>query len=119
MEGAAHGIHAVLKALMSSKTPEDALMEYVRTLEVDLAEAKDITLFIFALRTFFCWHDAPKLLDTPKGVAKIREAWIIQNDETYTKWLASGEDNTETLKWAKWTFQAKMTILDEFLQVKN
>jgi hypothetical protein len=116
MEAATHGVHAVLNALELETDVETALLKFVRQLEADYAAAQDITLFVFAVRTFFVWHRAPELGEKPEAVSRIREAWVRQNEEIYTQWLSSMEDNPESLKWAKWTFQAKMSIFAEFLE---
>ena len=42
--------------------------------------------------------------------------WLDENEETYTKWLTSVNDDHERLKWYKWTFQAKNSILNEFIR---
>ncbi len=119
MEGAAHGIVTVLTALEKEPTVESALIRYVQVLETTYAKSQDIALFVFALRSFFCWHRAPELIEEPGAVARIREVWVEQNEISYTKWLASMEDNPEGLKWAKWTFQAKTSILTEFLEAQK
>ncbi len=102
MEGAAHAIVTVLATLEKEPRVESALLGYVQALETAYAKSQDIALFVFALRSFF-----------------IREAWVEQNEMSYTKWLASMEDNPEGLKWAKWTFQAKTSILTEFLEAQK
>jgi hypothetical protein len=119
MDTAAHGIASVLTSLENEKTVEAALTSYVQALETAYAGVQDIALFVFALRAFFCWHRAPELAREAGAVARIREAWIEQNEMAYTKWLASMEDNPEGLKWAKWTFQAKTSILTEFLEAQK
>lgn len=119
MEGAAQGITAVLAALENEKTVEAALLGYVQALETAYAKVQDIALFVFAVRTFFCWHRAPDLIEEPGAIARIREVWVEQNEMAYTRWLASMEDNPEGLKWAKWTFQAKTSILTEFLEAQK
>lgn len=104
----------MLEALIEESSVERALLKFTLQLESDYADTQDITLFVFALRAFFCWHRAPELLVNPETVKKVQEAWIAQNDGIYTEWLASSEDDPELLKWSKWTFQAKMSILNEF-----
>ncbi len=115
MEQASQGIHAVLSAFTEEGSVEKALLNYVARLELDYADVQDITLFVFALRSFFCWHRAEELKEAPEAVARVREKWITQNDRIYTDWLSSVEDDPSLLRWAKWTFQAKNTILSEFL----
>lgn len=116
MEQASQGIHTVLSAFTEEASVESALLRYVAQLERDYADVQDIVLFVFALRSFFCWHRAEELKENPDAIARIRERWIGQNDRIYTDWLSSIEDDPSLLKWAKWTFQAKNTILSEFLE---
>jgi hypothetical protein len=116
MEDAARGIYAVMAALEEAPTVEAALVGYVQAMETAYAESKDIALFVFAVRTFFCWHRAADLTEEAGAIERIREVWVEQNENAYTKWLASMEDNPDGLKWAKWTFQAKTSILTEFLE---
>jgi hypothetical protein len=52
-------------------------------------------------------------------VARIQTAWLEENDATYNKWLASFNDDQEVLKWSKWTFQAKTSLLTEFVKAKE
>jgi hypothetical protein len=49
----------------------------------------------------------------------IRETWFQENEKTYTLWLAMNQDDTNPLMWAKWTFQAKNSIFDEWLESKR
>lgn len=114
MEDASRGIKHMLEALTEEPSVEKALLKFALQLESDYADTQDITLFVFALRAFFCWHRAPELLVNPETAKKVREAWISQNDGIYTEWLASSEDDPELLKWSKWTFQAKMSILNDY-----
>lgn len=115
MEAATRGIWSAMQAFTQKEgAPEEALLGFVRQLELDCAAAKDITLFVFGVRCFFCWHQAPAIAKDPAAIAKIRAVWMDQNDGVYTEWLASCEDDPGFLKWAKWTFQAKNAILDEF-----
>ncbi len=118
MNEASAGIRAVLTALERADSAEAALLKFVKQLEFDYAESHDITLFVFALRSFFCWHRASEFLKSPEAVARVREAWIKQNDMIYTAWLSSAEDDPELLKWSKWTFQAKLSILKDALEGK-
>jgi hypothetical protein len=113
MEAASRGIKLMLEALTEEASVEKALLKFTLQLESDYADTQDIALFVFALRSFFCWHRAPEL--TSESAKKVQEAWIAQNEGIYTEWLASAEDDPELLKWSKWTFQAKMSILKEFL----
>jgi hypothetical protein len=116
MEAASRGIRAVLEFFTEEGQVDEALIKYVKQLEKDYEEVQDITLFIFAVRSFFCWHRAPELLQNPALVANIRRVWFEQNDTMYTRWLSSANDEHEDLKWSKWTFQAKNSILNEFLK---
>jgi hypothetical protein len=116
MEAASKGVRTFLQTLSEISTAEDALVALVRQLEHDYHEVQDIALFIFALRSFFCWHRAPELLEGPKTIENIRHIWLVDNDTSYTKWLSSHEDDHEFLKWSKWTFQAKNAILSEFVE---
>ena len=115
MEAASRGAKYILEAFTEEGAVEKALLRFTLQLELDYADTQDITLFVFALRSFFCWHRAPELLERPGLVARIQQSWIQQNEETYAHWLSSAEDDPEGLKWSKWTFQAKMSILKEFV----
>ncbi len=116
MEAASRGARDMLRGFIRASNPETALLKFVRQLEDDYAESQDIALFIFAMRSFFCWPDAVAIAEHPESVERIQGAWLIQNEEDYTRWLVSAEDNPERLKWAKWTFQAKTSILSEFVK---
>jgi hypothetical protein len=116
MDGATAAVRIVLSELETRSCVGEALELFVKQCEADYKEAQDIALFIFALRCFFSWHRAPELRQNHDVVNAIREKWISQNEAAYTNWLASAEDNPEGLKWAKWTFQAKMSLLKEFLE---
>jgi hypothetical protein len=113
MEAASRGIKQMLEALTEESSVERALLKFTLQLESDYADTQDIALFVFALRSFFCWHRAPEL--APESAKKVQDAWITQNEGIYAEWLSSSEDDPELLKWSKWTFQAKMSILKEFL----
>jgi hypothetical protein len=115
MEAASRSMRVALETFTLVNAVDEALMNFVRQLEIDYEKVQDITLFIFALRSFFCWHRANELLVDSVAVKRIRHAWLEQNENTYTRWLTSANDNHERLKWAKWTFQAKNSILNEFL----
>jgi hypothetical protein len=114
MNTASRAVRSVLETFSEEPVVEEALMKFVRQLEDDYVDVQDINLFIFALRTFFCWHRASELLDQPDIIPRIQRTWLDQNDQIYTKWLTSVNDDHEGLKWFKWTFQAKNTILKEF-----
>jgi hypothetical protein len=115
MEAASSGIKYMLEALTEEASVERALLKFTLQLESDYADTQDITLFVFALRAFFCWHRAPELAAAPESVKRVQDAWIAQNEGIYAEWLASSEDDPELLKWSKWTFQAKMSLFKEFL----
>lgn len=116
MEAASRGAKYMLEAFTEESSVEHALLRFTLQLEADYADTQDIALFVFALRSFFCWHRAPELASAPDAVNRIQAAWITQNDGIYSNWLASAEDDPELLKWSKWTFQAKMSILNEYLE---
>lgn len=117
MEAAAKAFQTILAAFPETddSSVEDTLLEFVRQLEVSYAETFDIVTFIFALRSFFCWPPTEELLRDPATTQRIEDIWVEQNDRAYTEWLASMNDDLRPLKWAKWTFQAKMSILKEFI----
>jgi hypothetical protein len=112
MEAASKGVKDLLRAI-SAESPSVALLTYSRQLEYDHVD--DIDLFIFGIRTFFCLPQAADLRKDTEAVELIRSEWIKQNDQTYNDWLSSTDDAHHSLKWEKWTFQAKNMILDEFL----
>jgi len=112
METASKGIKHLLKAI-ATDGPAVTLLTYSRQLQDDHVE--DIELFIFGIRAFFCAPHAADLRKDAEAVEFIRSEWMKQNDEAYNDWLASTDDAHHSLKWEKWTFQAKNMILDEFL----
>ena len=118
MEAASRSMRVALESFSTVANVDDALLDFVRQLETDYEEVQDIGLFIFALRSFFCWHRANELLADKAAVKRVRMTWLEQNEGSYTRWLTSINDSHEKLKWAKWTFQAKNSILNEFLQQK-
>lgn len=119
MEKATVAIHQVLTAFTEKENVADALIEFVKQLETDLAKSQDIVLFIFAMRSFFCWHRAEELALNKKEVGRVKELWMEQNDSAYSRWLSSREDQSEQLKWEKWTFQAKISLLAEFVAAQG
>ena len=119
MDVAAKAGKILLETLAEESKVDEALLKFVRQLESDYKAAQDITTFIFALRSFFCWHRATELLDSPATAKHVRDVWIEENDVAYTKWLVSANDDHELLKWLKWTFQAKNTILSEFIKTNQ
>jgi hypothetical protein len=98
---------------------EDVLRKYVKHLEEQYAPNKEITLFIFALRCFFSWHRMEGFEQNVVAHKSIRDAWFEQNEGTYTHWLTTNQDDTNILMWAKWTFQAKNSIFDEWIESKS
>lgn len=119
MEAASNGVRVFLSVLTDEMDVAEALVKFARQMEEDYAEVQDISLFIFAIRSFFCWHRVEEFHKSPDKATKVRTAWLQENDSRYTKWLASTDDNHEDLKWAKWTFQAKNSIFTEFLEKSN
>jgi hypothetical protein len=113
MEAASNGVRVFLSVLSEEHDVGDALVKLTRQLEEDYAEAQDITLYIFALRSFFCWHRIYELVGSAEKVNIVRAIWLSDNDAKYNNWLSSTDDTHEELKWAKWTFQAKNSILSE------
>jgi hypothetical protein len=109
-------IYSIFKEIDDYTSVSDALIHYTRRLEREYSISQDIVLFIFGFRIFFCWHRAEELLDSPDDIRKIEAAWIEQNDDIYTEWLSSPDDRADSIRWEKWTFQAKTTIFNEFLQ---
>jgi hypothetical protein len=97
----------------------DELMRYVRALEDSFAESMDIEAFIMGVRCFFSWHGIEGFDKKPKEHERVQAAWYTQNEGVYTKWLESGQDDTKQLMWAKWTFQAKTSIFEEWLHIRN
>jgi hypothetical protein len=118
MEAASNGVRVLLSVLSDEQDVGGSLVKFTRQLEEDYAEVQDITLYIFALRCFFCWHRIHELTDCPEKVNAVRAAWIEDNDASYTRWLSSANDSHDQLKWAKWVFQAKNSILTENLVKK-
>jgi len=119
MESASKAIRIVLESFSEEPTVDEALLKFVKQLENDYEDVQDITLFIFAIRSFFCWHRAAELVENPALIKRVRQAWLEQNDTTYTRWLSSANDDHELLKWSKWTFQAKSSLLNEFIDTNK
>ncbi len=116
MEAAAKAFQTILAAFPEEDGPpiKGTLLAFVRQLEVSYAETYDIVAFIYALRCFFCWPPTEELMRDSITIEEVRDTWVGQNDKAYSDWLASMNDDLRPLKWAKWTFQAKMSILNEF-----
>ena len=115
MEAASNGVRVVFNVLVEEANTVEALLKFSRQMEEDYLESQDIHLFIFAIRSFFCLDRAEELR-TPEKAAAIRAKWIAESDAKYMIWLSSANDEHESLKWAKWTFQAKNSILNDFLE---
>ena len=116
MESASKGIKEVLSGFEASSSVDDALIFYVKHLEQDYRTSQDIVLFVFAVQCFFCWHRAPELLESPETVERVKAIWAADNEKMYIGWLSSSKDDHQDLKWAKWTYQAKNSILQEFIK---
>jgi hypothetical protein len=119
MEAAARAFQTALAAFPEEEGADvaETLLQFVKQLEQTYGEAYDIVTFIYALRCFLCWPPAEELLRDPATIAAIEAAWVAQNDSAYMGWLSSMNDDLRPLKWAKWTFQAKMSILREFAEM--
>jgi hypothetical protein len=115
MEAASKASRILLESFSDTSKVDEALLLFTRQLEIDYEDTQDIAVFIFGLRAFFCWPRAAELIEDPQLVARVRQAWLEQNDQVYTKWLSSANDDHEILKWSKWTFQAKNSLLTDFL----
>ena len=115
MEVASRSIRSVLEAFSEEQSAEEALLKFARQLEEDYEASQDIEVYIFGLRSFFCWPRALEILEKPDIVPRIEGIWLEENDAIYNKWLASSNDDQEMLKWSKWTFQAKTTLLMDFV----
>jgi hypothetical protein len=79
----------------------------------------DIEAFIMGVRCFFSWHGIDGFDKKTAEHLRIQSIWYSQNEQVYTKWLESGQDDTKILLWAKWTFQAKSSIFDEWLHTRR
>ena len=114
MEQAVPAVHTLLSSFPATEPVGEVLLRYVKQLEKDLATSQDIVLFIFAVRCFFCWHRSGELAADKKEMDRVKQIWLDQNDTAYSRWLSSREDQADLLKWEKWTFQAKISLLAEF-----
>jgi hypothetical protein len=115
MEAASNGVRVLFNVLLEETDIAESLLKFSRQMEEDYMEEQDIALFVFAIRSFFCLERAEELRSAPEKLERIRATWMKDNDAKYSGWLTSIEDNHEPLKWFKWTFQAKNSILTEFL----
>ena len=118
MEAASNGVRVMFSVLLEEQDIAESLLKFSRQLEEDYLESQDIALFVFAIHSFFCLEKAEELRSAPEKVAHIRATWLAENDAKYSGWLSSIDDSHDPLKWAKWTFQAKNSILTEFLDRK-
>jgi len=116
MEAASKAVKDIYNALIEVNNPEKALILFSRQLQDDHFEDEDINVYVFGIRLFFCQAGSASLRTDTEAIARIRTEWIKQNDELYEKWLASTDDSHDSLKWEKWTFQAKNMVLDEFIE---
>jgi hypothetical protein len=114
----ASAVKTILASLDDNKPVVDVFLDYVYQLEEALYESADITAFIFGVRAFFAWHRADGFERDRKAQEIIREAWATENEKDYNRWLSSADDSTKHIMWSKWTFQAKSTILEEWLREK-
>ena len=115
MESACKGVSDLFASMSEVAEVDDILLRFTKQLEIDNSVTHNIALFIFALRSFFCWPKATALCGNTEAVKNVRNAWIQQNNRVYEEWLISYTDESDELRWEKWTFQAKNSILDEFL----
>jgi len=97
---------------------ENEIIRYVKSFEKAFEATMDIEAFIMGIRCLFSWHRLEEFENDTEAHHLILTAWFTQNEETYTKWLASGKDDTKVLMWAKWTFQAKSSIFEEWVYTK-
>jgi hypothetical protein len=114
MEAASKGVKDIFSAI-TNENPAIALLTFSRQVHED--HIGNIDLFIFGIRLFFCLPEAEEFRRDKELVEFVRAEWIKQNDDAYDDWLSSTDDAHHSLKWEKWTFQAKNAILDEYLGV--
>jgi hypothetical protein len=98
---------------------EKEIQRYIKSFESAFFQTMDIEAFIMGLKCLFSWHRLEEFDDDTEAHTRILTAWYKQNEETYTDWLSSGNDDTKTLMWAKWTFQAKNSIFEEWIQTRQ
>jgi len=98
---------------------EKEIIRYIKSFEKAFEASMDIEAFIMGVRCLFSWHKLEGFENDLEAHARIFEVWFKQNEDTYTKWLESGQDETKKLMWAKWTFQAKNSIFIEWIKIKN
>ena len=115
MDSASAGIARMFSLLTDATSVADTLIAFVKQTEMEYSEGEQIALFVYALRCFFCWPRASELCGNKEALDKIRSIWMQQNQLAYEDWLTSSMDESHSLRWEKWTFQAKNSLLDEFL----
>ena len=98
---------------------EKEIQRYIKSFESAFFQTMDIEAFIMGVKFLFSWHRLEEFDDDTEAHTRILTAWYKQNEETYTGWLSSGMDDTKTLMWAKWTFQAKNSIFEEWIQTRQ
>ena len=98
---------------------EKEIQRYIKDFENAFQDTMDIEAFIMGVKCLFSWHRMEEFEENTEAHLRILSRWYKQNEETYTKWLSSGKDDTKALMWAKWTFQAKNSIFDEWIQTRQ
>ena len=112
---------AAIRALINGfkeGSVENEIQRYVRDFEQAFFSTMDIEAFIMGVKCLFSWHRLEEFENDTEAHTRIFTAWYKQNEETYTTWLSSGKDDTKTLMWAKWTFQAKNSIFEEWVNTR-
>ena len=97
---------------------EKEIQRYIKSLESAFFQTMDIEAFVMGVKCLFSWHRLEEFENDTEAHTRILTAWYKQNEETYTGWLSSEKDDTKTLMWAKWTFQAKNSVFDEWIQTR-
>lgn len=98
---------------------EKEIQRYIKSFEIAFEESMDIEAFIMGVKCLFSWHRLEEFENNTEAHRRILTSWYKQNEEMYTSWLSSGKDDTKKLMWAKWTFQAKNSIFEEFIQTRQ
>jgi hypothetical protein len=98
---------------------EKEIQRYVLSFEKAFETTMDIEAFIMGIKCLFSWHRLEEFENDSDAHERILTVWYKQNEEIYTNWLNSGKDDTEKLMWAKWTFQAKNSIFEEWVKTKH
>ena len=113
---------AAIRALINGfkeGSVEKEIQRYVEDFEKAFFSTMDIEAFIMGMKCLFSWHRLEDFETDTEAHTRILAAWYKQNEEIYTTWLSSGKDDTKELMWAKWTFQAKNSIFEEWVHTKN